>query len=39
MNHKNGFNKLNKMTAHRKAMLRNMATVLFKHERIVTTKS
>lgn len=39
MNHKKGFNKLNRMTDHRKAMLRNMATVLFRHERIVTTKS
>jgi len=39
MNHKKGFNKLNRMADHRKAMLRNMATVLFKHERIVTTKA
>ena len=39
MNHKKGFNKLNMMAAHRKATLRNMATVLFKHERIVTTKA
>lgn len=39
MNHKKGFNKLNRMAAHRKALIRNMATVLFKHERIVTTKA
>lgn len=39
MKHKIGFNKLNRMAAHRKALLRNMATVLFKHERIETTRS
>ena len=39
MNHKKGFNKLNRNASHRKALLRNMATVLFKHERIVTTKA
>ncbi len=39
MKHKIGFNKLNRVPAHRKALLRNMATVLFKHERIVTTKA
>ncbi|HWP67983.1 MAG TPA: 50S ribosomal protein L17 [Rectinemataceae bacterium] len=39
MKHKIGFNKLNKMAAHRKALLRNMMTVLFKHERIVTTRA
>lgn len=39
MKHKIGFNKLNRTPAHRKAMLRNMATVLFKHERIVTTRA
>jgi large subunit ribosomal protein L17 len=37
MNHKSGFNKLNMMPAHRKAVMRNMMTVLFKHERITTT--
>lgn len=37
MKHKIGFNKLNRTPAHRKALLRNMTTVLFKHERIVTT--
>jgi len=39
MKHKIGFNKLNKMAAHRKALLRNMMTVLFKHERIITTRA
>jgi len=39
MNHKKGFNRLNRQTSHRKALLRNMVTVLFKHERITTTKS
>jgi large subunit ribosomal protein L17 len=39
MKHKKGFNKLNRTPAHRKAMLRNMETVLFKHERIMTTKA
>lgn len=39
MNHKKGFNKLNRKSSHRKAMLKNMATVLFKHERIITTKA
>jgi large subunit ribosomal protein L17 len=39
MKHKIGFNKLNRKPAHRKALLRNMTTVLFKHERIVTTRA
>lgn len=39
MRHRNGFNKLNRDSAHRKSMLGNMATVLFLHERIVTTKA
>lgn len=39
MNHKKGFNKLNRNASHRRALLRNMATVLFKHERIITTKA
>ncbi len=38
MNHKPGFNRLGRMPNHRKALLRNMMTVLFKHERITTTK-
>ncbi len=37
MKHRIAFNKLNRMPAHRKALIRNMMTVLFKHERIVTT--
>ncbi len=39
MKHKIGYNKLNRVAAHRKALLRNMATVLFKHERIITTRA
>lgn len=39
MKHKIGFNKLNRVPAHRKAMIRNMMTVLFKHESIVTTRA
>jgi large subunit ribosomal protein L17 len=39
MKHKIGFNKLNMMPAHRKATIRNMMTVLFRHERIVTTRA
>jgi len=37
MKHKIGFNKLNMMPAHRKAVIRNMMTSLFEKERIVTT--
>jgi len=39
MKHKIGFNKLNRVPAHRKALIRNMMTVLFKHERIQTTRA
>lgn len=39
MKHRIGFNKLNRVPAHRKALIRNMMTVLFKHERIVTTRA
>jgi large subunit ribosomal protein L17 len=39
MKHKIGFNKLNRVPAHRKALIRNMMTVLFKHERITTTRA
>jgi large subunit ribosomal protein L17 len=39
MKHKIGFNKLNRVPAHRKALIRNMITVLFMHERIVTTRA
>ena len=39
MKHKTGFNKLNQVPAHRKALIRNMMTVFFKHERITTTRA
>lgn len=39
MNHKNGFNPLSRTTAHRRAMLRNMVTSLFRFERITTTSA
>jgi len=39
MNHKIGYNKLNRVSAHRKALIKNMMTVLFQHERIITTKA
>lgn len=39
MNHKSGFNALSRNTSHRRAMLRNMATSLFRYERITTTKA
>ena len=39
MNHKIGFNPLSRTTAHRRAMSRNMATSLFRYERVTTTKS
>ncbi len=32
-----GYRKLNKNSSHRKAMFRNMATDLFRHEKITTT--
>lgn len=37
MRHRKSGRKLGRTTAHRKAMLRNMVTSLFEHERIVTT--
>ena len=37
MRHRKVGRKLNRTTAHRKAMLRNMVTSLLEHERIVTT--
>jgi large subunit ribosomal protein L17 len=37
MHHRKKGRKLNRTAAHRKAMLRNMATSLFRHERIETT--
>jgi large subunit ribosomal protein L17 len=39
MKHKRGFNPLERMAAHRKALHRNMVTSLFAHERIKTTKA
>ncbi|MDR1466014.1 MAG: 50S ribosomal protein L17 [Treponema sp.] len=38
MKHRRGFNPLGMMSAHRKAMRRNMITSLFRYERIKTTK-
>ncbi|HBG71273.1 MAG: 50S ribosomal protein L17 [Bacteroidetes bacterium GWF2_43_63] len=37
MRHKHGFNKLGRKTAHREAMLTNMACSLILHKRITTT--
>ncbi len=37
MRHRKSGRKLGRTAAHRKAMLRNMVTSLFEHERIVTT--
>jgi len=39
MKHKIGFNRLSRKPAHRKALIKNMITSLFKHERITTTKA
>ena len=39
MKHRVGFNRLSRKASHRKAMLRNMVTSLFDHERITTTKA
>ncbi len=39
MRHRIGFNRLGRKAAHRKAMLRNMVTALFRYERIKTTKA
>jgi len=39
MKHKRGFNPLERMSAHRKALHRNMVTSLFRKERIRTTKA
>jgi len=39
MKHKRGFNPLERMSAHRKALHRNMVTSLLRHERIKTTKT
>ncbi len=37
MRHRNGISKLGRTGQHRRAMLRNMAVALFRHERIHTT--
>ena len=39
MKHRRGFNPLQRMAAHRKALHRNMVTSLFRYERIRTTKA
>jgi large subunit ribosomal protein L17 len=39
MKHRRGFNALERMSAHRKALHRNMVTSLFREERISTTKA
>ena len=39
MKHRRGFNPLERMSAHRKALHRSMVTSLFRYERIKTTKS
>ena len=39
MNHKSGFNALSRTSSHRRAMLRNMTTSLFRYERVTTTKA
>jgi len=39
MKHRRGFNPLGLMSAHRKALHRNMVTSLFRKERIKTTKA
>jgi len=39
MKHRRGFNPLERMPAHRKALHRNMITSLFRYERIRTTKT
>jgi len=39
MKHRRGFNPLQRMSAHRKALHRSMVTSLFRRERIKTTKA
>ena len=39
MKHRRGFNPLQRRSAHRKALHRNMVTSLFRYERIRTTKA
>lgn len=38
MRHRVGYNRLDRTASHRKSLHRNMATSLFRHERITTTK-
>lgn len=38
MRHNNSGRRLGRTSSHREAMLRNMVTSLFEHERIITTK-
>ena len=39
MKHRIGFNALGRMSAHRKALIRNMVISLFRYEKITTTKA
>ena len=39
MRHQHGYKKLGRTSAHRRALLRNMATSLFRHESIRTTSA
>lgn len=39
MKHRIGFNRLGRKSSHRKAMINNMVTSLFRYERIETTKA
>lgn len=39
MRHGKGYRKLGRPTAHRIAMLRNLATDLIRHERLITTEA
>ena len=39
MRHQKAHHKLNRTSSHRKALMRNMATALFRHERIETTSA
>lgn len=39
MRHQHGVKKLNRNGAHRRALLRNLAIALFRHEQIQTTKT
>jgi large subunit ribosomal protein L17 len=39
MKHRVGYNRLGRKSAHRKALLKNLATSLFRHERIRTTRA